>query len=188
MGRHGQLKPYLPPWASCTHELQHRSNPACCDEVELRLSPRGFSIGHLICVTLDPLACQMHTLRSIWWYPGSTTQDIGQRQAGGAIHLQKTLRLADGHGLRPAGPQEFQLRWLATRRITRRSKCLGSGEWDGGRLSPMPPERRKGPCGVDHEPRAIMLAQSLMAIIAEKVVLRQGHGLPWPTRCAQEAV
>lgn len=33
-----------------------------------------------------------------------------------------------------------------------------------------------------------MLAQSLMAIIAEKLVLRQGYGLPWPISCAEEAV
>lgn len=32
-----------------------------------------------------------------------------------------------------------------------------------------------------------MLAQSLMVIIAEKVVLRQGHGLPWSIWCAEEA-
>lgn len=42
----------------------------------------------------------------------------------------------------------------------------------------MPQDRKKGPCGVDHGSRTIMLAQSLMVIIAEKVVLRQGHGLP----------
>lgn len=33
-----------------------------------------------------------------------------------------------------------------------------------------------------------MLAQSLMAIIAEKVVLRQGPGLPRPISCAEEVV
>lgn len=32
-----------------------------------------------------------------------------------------------------------------------------------------------------------MLAQSLMVIIAEKVVLRQGHGLRWSIWCAEEA-
>lgn len=32
-----------------------------------------------------------------------------------------------------------------------------------------------------------MLAQSLMVIIAEKVVLRQGHGLPRVIWCAEEA-
>lgn len=52
----------------------------------------------------------------------------------------------------------------------------------------MPQDGKKGPCGVDHESRTIMLAQSLMAIIAEKVVLRQGYGLPWPVWCAEEAV
>lgn len=68
-------------------------------------------------------------------------------------------------------------------------QCQGSARWDGGRLSPMPQNGKKGPCGVDHEPRTIMLAQSLMVIIAEKVVLRQGHGLlSRPVWCAEEAV
>lgn len=39
-------------------------------------------------------------------------------------------------------------------------------------------DEKKGPWGVDHESRTMMLAQSLMAIIAEKLVLRQGYGLP----------
>lgn len=42
----------------------------------------------------------------------------------------------------------------------------------------MPQDEKKGPWDIDHEPRTIMPAQSLMAIIAEKVVLRQGHCLP----------
>ena len=91
--------------ASCAHRCEYHSESSCWDEIELCLSPRCSSIGHLIFVTHDPLARRMYSLGSIWWYPESTAQDRGRRQdqAGSITHMQTMLRLTDANGLRAAG-------------------------------------------------------------------------------------
>lgn len=88
MGRLHQLK-------LCAHGREHLSEVACWDEVESCISSRGCSIGHLIFLTHDPLASRMHIIRSPWWYPGSTAQEIGrgQDQAGGVTHMQNRCAL-----------------------------------------------------------------------------------------------
>lgn len=88
MGRLDQLK-------FCAHGREHLPEVARWDEVESYPSSRGFSIGHLIFLTHDPLASRMHTIRSIWTYPGSTAQEIGRRQdqAGGVTHVQNRCAL-----------------------------------------------------------------------------------------------
>lgn len=53
----------------------------------------------------------MHTLRIIWWYPGSRAQEISRRrdQAVRVDNMQYMLRLTDVSGLRVADRNKTSL-------------------------------------------------------------------------------